>query len=237
LATLNAALMRIQAAVSAGAVASLNLSADASGSLSAAPAWAAFFAQVGPLSAVATAMTQLNVSSAADLTAALNPMANLSLTAVPSANLMAMCQLSSGLSAVAQLGASLGVSPLQIGFPAVRAMVAANLSSTTAALNSAGVTLTDNLAATLAASVSAGLPVIPGFASAAGVQAALSLEPSAFAGLNLGSTIPTMLQAGLSASALAASLGAALNVGAASAPCPTCDCRAIMAALVSGAAV
>jgi hypothetical protein len=146
-----------------------------------------------------------------------------------------MCQLSAGLSAVAQLGASLGASPLQIGFPGIRAMVAANLSATIAALTSVGVTLTGSLAAALSASFSAGLPVIPGFASTAGVQAALSLDPSAFAGLNTGANVSSMLQVGLSASALAASLGTALNIGAASAPCSICDCRAIMAALAFGA--
>jgi hypothetical protein len=46
-----------------------------------------------------------------------------------------------------------------------------------------------------------------------------------------------MLQVGLSASALAANLGTALNIGAASAPCPICDCRAIVAGLGVGASV
>lgn len=237
LASLNAALMRLQSAVQSGTVAGLDLSAGSS--LTLAPVWPPFFAQLAPLAALLGAMAQLNASAvgsgAGSLGTSLGAMANVQMPALPSSNLMAMCQLSASLSSVAQLQSGLGVDPLQLGFPAVRAMVAANLSATLSALTGAGVSLSPDMAASLVAD----LPTVPPFANAATVRAAMALDVSALAGQD-GSALPGLdeaadvsgtLRAGLSVSALSSNLSTALGVSPSTSPCPTCDCRAIVAAL------
>jgi hypothetical protein len=145
-----------------------------------------------------------------------------------------VCQLSTGLSAVAQLQVSLGVSPLELGFPATRALLGANLSATAAALADVGVSLSTDLSASLAAGMPS-LPGTPGFATSAAVQAALSLDTAAFASLTVSADVSPMLTVGLSSSALAANLAAALAITASARPCPVCDSRAIMASLSIGA--
>ncbi len=238
LASFNAALLRLQAAVQAGAFAGLNLAANPS--LSLAAEWGPFIGGLTPLAMLLTAMAQLNVSaaSAAQLATMVNAMAAIRLPALPAASIMQMCQLSAGLSAVAQLGLSLGVSPLQLGFPAVRAMVAANFSATLAALASVGVRLSANLSAALTAGLPGlpgGLPSIPSFTTSAVVRAAVALDTSAFASLNLALSASPMLMVGLSGSALAANLSAALAITASARPCGVCDSRSVMASLSLGA--
>ncbi|HYZ64114.1 MAG TPA: hypothetical protein VE650_16825, partial [Acetobacteraceae bacterium] len=132
----------------------------------------------------------------------------------------------------------LGINPLQIGFPAVQAMVAANFSAMA------------SLAARLGINLSLGLPglpnllTIPGLVAAvqasltATLRAALSLNASAIASLNaiasLDLNVCPSLGVGLAATALATNMSAALGINMAlPAPCPVCDARAIMAAVAA----
>ncbi len=234
LAQLNAALLRIQAAVSAGLFATINLNASAALSLSA--GFGPFFARLTPLAMLlsASASAHLNAAAIAQMSASLRALASIRLPSLPSLNLTAMCQLSAGLSAIAQLRLAFGVDPIKLGFPAIRAMVGATMTATIAMLARLGIHLSANLSESLALGMP-GLP-IPSFAINAVVQAVMALDLTAVASLNLNALASANLMSGLGASALAINLSEALNLSAALAPCGVCDAGAIMASMRASAA-
>jgi hypothetical protein len=203
------------------------------------PSWRAFLAALSalaPLIAVAGHLN-LNLSEnfAAQLSLALRALLSVNLPALPNLGLMA--SLTAALSAVAQLQASLGINPLEVGFPAVQLMVSARLSLVLQAVSGImGV----NLLTMLLDELLALLPAIPysptSFATGVVVQAAMSINAQALASMNW--QVPSAMsligvRVGLPAVALATQLRAALGINAAiAAPCGSgCDAAAIMAAL------
>ena len=225
LAALNAALLRIQAAITAGVFANLNLSLR----LSLGP-WMPFLLQLGSLTALLNLMARLNVTESVALCASLNAMASLRLPALPFPNISLMCNLSAGLSAVAQLGLSLGVNPLQLGFPAIRLMVGATLTATIQMLARIGISLNAALALT-APQLPAFMIGLPVASLNAMVTAALNVNVAAFANLNI--SLTPNLFAALSVSSLSAQLSAALNLGVALRPCMVCDAAGLLAAAIA----
>lgn len=232
LAALNFAIGQLQAALSLGLFA--NLSA-----YGAWPDWRAFLAALRallPLIAVSLQMNlALNASMAVQLSAAIRAMLAIQLPAIPAANLSLMAQLTASLSAVASLQASLGVSPLQLGFAGVQAMLSAQLALLLPQISAAlgfNVSL-PNLLALLPA-----LPYCPTMAvTAPVVQMAASLDAQAVASMNwqvpsLGAV--ALLNIGLPVCALTAQLNAALGINAVlNAPCPICDAGAVLSAALS----
>jgi hypothetical protein len=245
LAGLNSGLDQINLALQAGLLApsaSLNLALTMPGGIPMAQ-WGSFLAALLallPLIAVSLQLginLQANVS--AQLSAALRMLLKLSLPALAMPQLMA--SLTASLSAVAQLQASLGVNPLQLGFPAIQAMVQAKLAlilpqiSAQLGLNLAG---GGNLLALLL-SLLPKLPAIPtSFATADTVS--LAVQAQALAALDW--QVPAMsavtsLSIGLPTCALTAQLNAALGIQAVlRAPCPVCDAAAVARALAAASA-
>ena len=227
LANLNAALMNIQANVTAAATGSAGVFARFNPALQITPAMLRFIGGVAAINMVATLMAQLDVRSTAALGAALTPLAAIRLPALGTPALHLMASLSAGLLAVAGLGQSLGVDPLAAGFPAIRAMVGANLSATVAMLASAGIRL----------DVANAMPGLPLFMTgmplsamvSAAVNAAQSGAVSGTAAFDL--DVSALLAVGLGVSGLAINLSAALGLNAAPRPCAVCDHRTLTAAL------
>jgi hypothetical protein len=217
LAGLNAAIDQINLALRLGLLLpspSLMLSLTLPGGIPM-PQWAGFLALLRALLPLIAAAANLNVSltETAQFSAALRILARLSLPGLVAPQLMA--SLTAALSAIASLQASLGVSPLQLGFPAIQLRVSLKLSA-----------LLPNL------------PFVPtSFATSASVQAALQM--SAFASLNW--QVPLSLPVigiGLPTCAFAASLNAALGLQAVlSAPCVLgCDAGQVMRSLATATA-
>lgn len=238
LAGLNSAIDQVTLALNAGLFAppaSLMLSLTMPGGIPMAR-WGNLLGLLGLLAPMIAAAAQLNVSlsETAQLSAALRLMARLSLPALAAPQLMA--SLTAALSATASLQASLGVSPLQLGFPAIQLRVQAKLGALLPALSvklglSLGLSGGSLLAALLA--LLPPLPALPtSLATSAVVQA--SLQAQALASLNW--QVPAMMlpaiSVGLPTCALTAQLQAALGIHAVlSAPCPICDAAKLMAAL------
>ncbi len=205
------------------------------------PRWGGFLTALRALAPMIAATTQLGVSLAetAELSAALRVLARLALPALAAPQFMA--GLTSALSAVAQLSASLGVSPLQLGFPAVQMRVQARLAALTAALAArfgmnlaAGGLSPEAMLAVVLAQLPQ-LPVVPtSFATSAVVQAALQAQPVAALNWQVPAAPPAM-QIGLPTVALTAQLQAALNVRAVQpAPCASgCDAARLMRTLAA----
>jgi len=226
-----ALLNRITVSLTAAFNAALSLSASAALNIHLfPPSWGGL--HLGTLSMMMNASAQIGVSAnlAASFTAMVQAIARLNLS-LPNVSLV--CNLSAGFSAIAQLGTGLGINPLQIGFPAVQAMVAANFSAMV------------SLAARLGINLSVGIPNllnIPSLVAAihvsltATLRAVLAFNFSAVASLNVAAS--ASLGVGLAVTALAANMSAALGINiAASVPCPICDARAIMAAAGAVSAV
>ncbi len=236
LGALNSAIDQVTLALNAGLFAppaSLMLSLTMPGGIPMAR-WGSLLGLLGLLAPMIAAAAQLNVSlsETAQLSAALRVMARLSLPALAAPQLMA--SLTAALSAIASLQASLGVNPLQLGFPAIQLRVQAKLGLLLPALSATlGLNLSGggNLLAALLALLPP-LPALPtSLATSAVVQA--SLQASAVASLNW--QVPAMLPSisiGLLTCSLVAQLQAALGISAVlSAPCPICDAAKLMAAL------
>lgn len=225
LASLHLATVRLTAALNAG----LTLSATAA--VVTPPAWGGFALNLQLLSLLMRLSASLNVSlsAAAQLRAAIQAMLALRLPVLPPLQLTAMAQLSAGLGAIAQLRLGLGINPLQLGFPQVQAMVAANFSAMVSAMLRAGINLQLGLPS---------LPPIPGlppFATQATVNAALNLRPPAL-NLTFNESLYASLATGVAVSSLAINLNLALNLQPMAVPCLICDARALVAALESAAA-
>ncbi len=239
LAGLNAALDQINLALQAGLLApsaSLKLALTMPGGAPMAQ-WGSLLAMLRALLPLIAACLQLGINLqanvSAQLSAALRVMAKLSLPALAMPQLMA--SLTAALSAVAQLQASLGVNPIQLGFPAIHAMVQAKLAlvlpqiSAQLGLNMAG----GGSLLALLLSLLPKLPAVPtNFATADTVN--LAMQAQALAALDW--QVPAMsavasLSIGLPTCALAAQLNAALGIQAVlRAPCPICDAAAVMRA-------
>jgi hypothetical protein len=241
LATLNGAVDQVQVALQAGLLApsaSLMAQLTLPGGIPVAQ-WVGFLAQLQALAPMVAAMAQLgvSVSETAQLAAALRVMARLSLPALQLPQLAA--SLTAALSAVAQLQASLGVSPLQLGFPAVQLRVQAKLALLLPALQARlGLNLGagggaggDLLAALLA--LLPQVPVVPtSFAVSAVVQAAVQAQAVAALDWQVPASLPAV-GIGLPVCALAAQVSAAFGVNAVlPSPCGSgCDAARAMAAL------
>lgn len=244
LAALNGAIDQVNLALQAGlfpASESLSLAMTAPGGVTM-PNWRAFLAALAGLAPLIAAAAQLNLSLAgnfsAQLAAALRMLRGIALPGFGAANLTLMASLTGALSAVARLQASLGISPLSLGFPAVQAMVSVRFSAMLSAL-SASLRLSLQSPKFLA-ELLALLPNLPycpsSLASGAVVQAALSLDAPALAAVDW--QVPALaqlpvLRIGLPACAFAAQLQAALGIDAVlPAPCGAgCDAAATMRAL------
>jgi hypothetical protein len=183
------------------------------------------------ISALLALAAQLNVSLDATFAASLQASASALASAMANISLdvSAAASLAAGFSAIAQLAASLGINPLEVGFPSVRAMVAANFSAMT------------SLAAQLGIDLALGIPGLPALPSIPGLSAALSASLAAqlqaaieaSASLNtIASFDVSMPISAMLAASLALSLSAALGTDVAlPAPCGQCDLRSIMAAV------
>lgn len=237
LGALNSAIDQVTLALNAGLFAppaSLMLSLTMPGGIPMAR-WGNLLGLLGLLAPMIAAAAQLNVSlsETAQLSAALRVMARLSLPALAAPQLMA--SLTAALSAIASLQASLGVNPLQLGFPAIQLRVQAKLGLLLPALSAKlGLNLSGGGGSLLAALLALlpPLPALPtSLATSAVVQA--SLQASAVASLNW--QVPAMLPSisiGLLTCSLVAQLQATLGISAVlSAPCPICDAAKLMAAL------
>jgi hypothetical protein len=244
LAGLNGAIEQVQLALTAGLLApnaSLSLALTMPGGIAMA-SWRALLAALVGLAPLLAACAQLGIDVSgnfvAELAASLRVLRGITLPALPAAQLSLMASLTAGLSAVARLQASLGINPLQLGFPAVEAMVAARLNLLLPALaDSLRLNLNSpNLLAELLALLPA-LPYCPtSLATSAVIQAALSINAQAVAALNWRVPDASSLIAvriGLPAVAFAAQLQAGLGINAAlGAPCGRgCDAAAVMAML------
>ena len=227
LAALNFAIGQLEAALSLGLFA--NLSAYA-----ALPNFAALLAALLallPLIAVSLQMSvALDASLAAQLSASIRAMLAISVAAIPAATLSLMAQLTASLSAVASLQVGLGISPLQVGFPAVQAMLSARLGALLPQISaSLGMNVSlPNLLALLPA-----LPYCPTLAvTAPVVQMAASINAQAVASMTW--QVPALnavalLNVGLPVCALTAQLNAALGINAVlGVPCAICDAAAVM---------
>jgi hypothetical protein len=167
----------------------------------------------------------------------LRVMLRIQLPALPMASLSLMANLTAAFSAVAQLRVALGVDPLEIGLPAVQAMVAARVSATARLVaSSLGISVPAVLAMLLR------LPR-PEFcatqmAPPAVVQVAMSMtargNAAALAAINW--QVPPLtalpvLSIGLPVVALTAQLKAALGISASVTPCgASCDAATLLRA-------
>jgi hypothetical protein len=184
--------------------------------------WSGFIASLRALLPLITAAAQLNISlsETAQLSAALRVLMRISLPLLAAPQFIT--SMTVALNAVLGLRASLGIDPLQIGFPAVYSQVSLRLQLLLAQIS------TKNVLAALP-----DLPTVPtSFAGNATVQSAL--QASAFASLDL--QVPLGLPAigvGLMTCAFALSLSAALGSQAVlSAPCVVgCDAAHVMRSL------
>ena len=146
------------------------------------PQWAGFLALLRALLPLIAAAANLNVSltETAQFSAALRILARLSLPGLVAPQLMA--SLTAALNAVASLQASLGVSPLQLGFPAIQLRVSLKLSALLSTLSARfGLNLSGGGGSLLAALLALlpNLPFVPtSLATSASVQAALQMSAS-----------------------------------------------------------
>jgi hypothetical protein len=237
LARLNGAIDQVQLALQAGLLlppASLMMQLTMPGGIPMAR-WGGFLGGLKALAPMIAATAQLGVSlsETAQLAAALRVLARLSLPALAMPQLMA--SLTAALSAVASLQASLGISPLQLGFPAVLLRVQAKLGVLLQALQARfGLSLSGgNLGGGNLLALLPQLPVVPtSFATSAVVQAALQAQAVAALDWQVPAALAAV-QAGLPACAFAAQLSAALGINAVlPSPCASgCDAGKVMAAL------
>jgi hypothetical protein len=175
----------------------------------------------------------LSANFSAQLTAQLQAIMAIPMPQLPVATVSMMATLSASLNAIAQLSASLGVNPLQAGAPAVEAMVSARADAVAQMAMSMGVNL-PALAASLPGPGAAVNP--PSFATAATVNAVMSLNTQALASLDLAvpaaASLP-VLTVGLPTASIAAQL-AAMGFAPSTAPCGgMCDARSLLNAAVS----
>jgi hypothetical protein len=237
---INSAIDQIQLALQAGLLApvpSMMLSLTVPGGIPMAR-WGSFLAALLALCPMISAMLNLNLAmnATAELAAAMGMMARLSLPALAFPQLMA--QLTAALNAVASLQASLGVSPLALGFPAIQLQVQAKLNALLPALCAhLGISMSGNMPNLLALLLSLlpKLPVVPtGFATSATVQAAMQASAVASLNWNVPISIPAV-QIGMPTIALAAALQAALGIQAVlPSPCGSgCDAAKIARALAA----
>jgi len=192
--------------------------------------WRAFLAALRDLLPVIAIATQLKLDLSANLSDQLAPMLRVMLR-IPmpqiSATASLMASLTAALSAVAQLRATLGVEPLEMGVPAIRAMVSEHVSAT--------VGLVEQSARCSLAELLGLLPKIEYcptlMAPPAVVNAALSMNlPPLTWQVPPMASLP-VLSVGLPVAAFCAQLKAAMNLQAAVAPCGSgCDAAALMAA-------
>ena len=241
LAALNGAVDQVRLALQAGLLApseQLRLAMTMPGG---APisAWSAWLALLGALVPLLAACAHLGIrvseNFTAQLSASLRLLRGIALPGLTMAQLSAMASLTAALSAVARLQASLGVAPLQLGFPAVRELVSVRLSALLSALS---VSLRLNLRGPdVLAELLALLPALPYCATSLAthgvVEAAMSINAQALASLTW--SIPdaaslVAIRVGLPAVSLAAQLQAGLGIMAAlPAPCGSvCDASTIM---------
>ena len=198
--------------------------------------WQSLLALLRLLAPMIAAMAQLNIAltETAQLSATLRVLARLQFPALVAPQFMA--SLTAALQAVASLQASLGVSPLQLGLPAIQLRIQAKLALLLQALSAQfRINITAPNAASLLAALLALLPPLPlvptTFATSAVVQAALNARAVASLNWNV-NVMPPALHIGLPVLALTAQLQAALNLHAVlKAPCPICDAAALMKAL------
>ncbi len=209
-----------------------------------APQWPSFLAELRALLPLICIGVQfgidLRTNFSADLAAAVRAMLTVRLPALPTVNLDVMASLSRQLFAAASLSASLGIAPLQIGFPAVRAMVLARLPALQAALAASfGISLrVPDLLAALLAFIMNNLPRLPPCPTLSItppiVQAALTMNAEAVAALSWRApALPSLplLQVGMPVASLSVQLNAALGIRAAIAPCSGgCDANAVLRA-------
>jgi hypothetical protein len=238
LARLNAAIDQVTLALSAGLLppsASMMLALTVPGGIPM-PRWTSLLALLRALAPMIAATAQLNVSlsATAELAAALRIIAKLPLPALAVPQFMA--SLTAALSAVASLQASLGVSPLTLGFPAIQLRVQARLAALLPTLSARfGINASVPNLLALLLSLLPKLPVIPtSLATSAVVQAAMQAQ--AMAALNW--QVPPMIaavQVGLPTCALVAQLQAALGITAVlPSPCGSgCDAAKIARALAA----
>ncbi len=192
--------------------------------------WRPFLIQLRALLPMIAISTQLGLSAdlGVELGAMLRAMLRITMPAMPSLGLMA--SLTSSLSAVAQLGASLGIDPLDVGFPAVQLMVSEQVTATADAVQSdLWLSLPDLLALLPHPEYSATLMAPP-----AVVNAAMSLNLP-----QLNWQVPAMtdlpvLSIGLPVVSFMAQLQAAMGISASVSPCgPICDAGALLTAALS----
>ncbi len=246
LAGLNAAIDRVDLALRAGLLApSASLAIGSPGGVPMAD-WRAFLAALARLVPLIAAASQLNISLAANfsaqLAAALRILRGVTLPGLGTGNMAFMASLTGALSAIAQLQASLRISPLALGFPAVQALVSARLTAQLSAL--AGSLRLNLQSPNLLAELLALLPNLPycptHLANAETVQAAFAMHAQTVESLDW--QVPSLaslpvLRIGLPTCAFAAQLQAALGITAVlSAPCGGCDAAATMRALASATA-
>lgn len=239
LARLNGAIDQVQLALQAGLLppsASLAAQLTLPGGLPMAR-WGGFLGGLQALAPMIAATAQLGVglSETAQLAAALRVLARLSLPALAMPQLVG--SLTAALSAVASLQASFGISPLQLGFPAVLLRVQAKLGALLPALQARFGLALGGGGGTLLGLLPQ-LPLVPtSFATSAVVQAALQAQAVATLDWQVPAALPAV-QAGLPACAFAAQLKAALGINAVlPSPCASgCDAAKVMAALDSPAA-
>jgi hypothetical protein len=204
------------------------------------PNWRALLAYLRAMLPVVAACLQLNIPmEAAALSAAIRPLLQVQLPALAMPELMA--SLTAALNAVASLQASLGVMPLQLGLPAMQALVQAKLTVLLQSLPGLFRIQVPSLAQLLAALMALlpQLPLVPtSFATAASMELALSASVSALASLSWQvNVMPPSVMIGLPTVALTASLQASLGLNAvAKVPCPMgCQANAVLSAAMSAA--
>lgn len=251
LGNLNAAIDQIQIALKAGLFAppaSLMLSLTMPGGIPLVQ-WGALLRPLRLLAPLIAASLRLNasVTATAELAAAVRVLARISLPALAMPELIA--SITAALSATASLQASLGISPLQLGLPAVRLQVQAKLTALLATLSArlqlnlsavlqlSGPSLTAALQSLLASLLAMlpKLPIAPG-SLVTSDTIKLALQAQALASLNW--NVPVRLPSipiGLATCSLTAQMQAALGINAVlPGPCgSTCDAAALLRAVAA----
>jgi hypothetical protein len=233
LAGLNNAIDQVTLALNAGLFApsaNLVLSLTMPGGIAMA-GWGNFLGLLGLLAPMIAACAQLNVSlsETAQLSAALRILAQLKLPALAMPGLMA--NITAAVTAIASLQASLGISPLGLGFPAVMLRVQAKLGALLPALSAHfGLNLGGG-GGDLVSLLLSLLPKLPAMSGSIAVSEVVqaSLNAQALAALNWQiSVTPPAIGIGLPTCSFIAALGVNAVL---SAPCPLCDAAKIMGAL------
>ena len=204
--------------------------------------WRPFLLNLSGLAPLISASSQLGLnlsaSFAAELSAALKAMLAIQMPAMSSAALTIAANLTGALDAVAHIGATLGISPMKLGLPAVSAMVSARLQATAQMVQSGlGLSLSALLALLLRLPSIAFSPA--SLATDAVVSAAMSINTSAIASMNwnvpVAVSVP-VLRVGLPTISLLAQLKSALGLSASTGPCAVCDAQTLLSAGLASAA-